>query len=65
MIEPFSLLSEYYYGGYYLRLSGGRQSGNIYEGRVEVFYQNTWGTVCDRGWNDFSAQAVCNMLGWR
>ena len=32
---------------------------------MEVFYQNTWGTVCDRGWNDFSAQAVCNMLGWR
>lgn len=34
------------------------------EGRLEVYNNNQWGTVCDNAFNVNSAKVVCRMLGY-
>jgi len=38
--------------------------GSSQEGRLEVFHDGIWGTVCDGYFNDAAARVVCHMLGY-
>jgi len=50
-----------WYTGPLIRLANGT---NKREGRVEIFKNDSWSTVCYRRWDYREAHVVCNHLGY-
>ena len=44
-----------------IRLQGGNYSN---EGRVEVYCNGQWGTICSTGFNSTDANTICKQLGY-
>ena len=44
-----------------IRLQGGGYSN---EGRVEVYCNGQWGTICNVGFDETDAHTICKQLGY-
>ncbi len=44
-----------------VRLRGGSHDA---EGRVEVYYSNTWNTICSDGFDRNDGNVICKQLGY-
>ena len=44
-----------------VRLQGGRYSN---QGRVEVYCNGQWGTICANGFDSNDVQTLCRQLGY-
>ncbi|XP_076082455.1 neurotrypsin-like [Mytilus galloprovincialis] len=44
-----------------LRINGGSQEN---KGRLEILYNDTWGTVCDDDFDNIDASVACRQLGY-
>ena len=60
-IINFNIVKCFVFVGFPLRLADGN---NVGEGRVEIFFDNSWATVCDDGWDNTDATVVCKQLGF-
>lgn len=45
-----------------IRLVNGKCSS---EGRLEIYHDNRWGTICDDYFNCAAAMVACRQLGYR
>ena len=45
-----------------VRLQGPSNRNGI--GRVDIFYNGQWGTICDNSWNFNNTRVVCHQLGY-
>ena len=61
MVSWCFLVQLYFSGGTKIRLSNGIRPT---EGRLEVFHNNAWGTVCSDNFDTIDAATICEILGY-
>ena len=45
-------------------MNSNNNTGSQYEGRIEIYHNGAWGTICDHDWDLVDAQVACRMLGF-
>ena len=54
-------LSNHFLADGTLRLYGGNTR---YEGILEIYHSNRWGSICDDGWNSVASIVACRQMGY-
>ena len=62
-ISSILYYKSHFFSGQQLNVRLRGQGSNSVRGRVEIYHNNTWGTICDDSFDQNAAKVVCKMLG--
>lgn len=60
VVTTFNTSSSFLAADHTLRLA----NGHVWSGRLEIFYNQRWRTLCESGFGEREAQVVCGMLNY-